>query len=492
MRSRLAHPLSSIDISPRWGYTERPDQATERTGGDRRVTAEGQRSIKENGLPGLSMGRIVQTWWPLAASWLFMAVEGPAVSAVIARLADPKIHLAAWGGVVWPLILIIESPIIMLLSASNALSRDWDSYVRLRRFMMRAGAILTALHALIAFTPLYYLVVVGMIGAPAEIVESARLGLIVILPWTWSIAYRRFNQGAMIRFGHSRAVGVGTGIRLCADGLVLAIGYLIGTIPGIVVASGAIAVGVLSEAIYAGVRVRPVLRNQLKPAPPAEQPLTFRSFLEFYTPLAITSVIYMLAQPIVSAALSRMPDPIDSLAAWSVVSGFIFLLRSMSYANNEVVIALLDEPGAARSLVRFANSLAGLTTALMLVVAATPLAGIWFERVSALPRDLVALARVGLWVALPVPGLNAIQSWYYGAVVHSRRTRAITEAVVAYLLGQGGILWAGVIWGGMAGLYVGVAALGAGILGQTLWLWWRSRPTLLTLRAADETLAVAS
>jgi hypothetical protein len=450
------------------------------------------RPTKGDGPTALSMGRIVQTWWPLAASWLFMAAEGPAVSAVIARLADPKIHLAAWGGVVWPLILIIESPIIMLLSASNALSRDWDSYARLRRFMMWAGAILTGVHALVALTPLYYLVVVDVIGAPAEIVEPARQGLIVIIPWTWSIAYRRFNQGVMIRFGHSRAVGVGTAIRLCADGLVLAIGYLIGTVPGIVVASGAIAVGVLSEAIYAGVRVRPVLRDQLKPAPPAEEPLTLRAFLEFYTPLAMTSVLYMLAQPMVSAALSRMPEPVDSLAAWSVVSGFIFLLRSMSYANNEVVIALLGEPDAARSLRRFANSLAGLTTGLMLIVAATPLARIWFEWVSALPPDLATLARTGLWVALPVPALNAIQSWYYGAVVHSRHTRAISEAVLLYLLFQSSILGAGVAWGRVTGLHVGVLALGAGMLAQTLWLWWRSRPTLLTLRAGDETLAAVS
>jgi hypothetical protein len=450
-----------------------------------------QRSTKGDGPTALSMERIVQTWWPLAASWLFMAAEGPAVSAVIARLADPKIHLAAWGGVVWPLILIIESPIIMLLSASNALSRDWDSYARLRRFMMWAGAILTGVHALVAFTPLYYLVVVDVIGAPAEIVEPARMGLITIIPWTWSIAYRRFNQGVMIRFGHSRAVGVGTAIRFCADGLVLALGYLVGSVPGVVVASGAIAAGVVSEAVYAGVRVRPVLRDQLKPASPVEQPLTFRSFLVFYTPLAITALLYMLAQPIISAALSRMPGALESLAAWSVVSGFVFMLRSTSYANNEVVIALLDEPRAAHNLSRFSLFLAALTTALMLVVAATPLAALWFEGVSALDPDLAALARMGLWVALPVPGLNIIQSWYYGAVVHSRRTRAITEAVSLYLLVQSGVLWAGVAQGRATGLYVGVVALGAGMLVQTAWLWWRSRPALLTLRAADETLAPA-
>ena len=103
------------------------------------------------------MRRIVQTWWPLAASWLLMSAEGSAVSAIVARLADPEINLAAYGGVVFPLSLIIESPIIMLLSASTALSKDWDSYLKLKRFMMRAGALLTTLHVLIAFTPLYHI-----------------------------------------------------------------------------------------------------------------------------------------------------------------------------------------------------------------------------------------------------------------------------------------------------------------------------------------------
>ncbi|MDY7079718.1 MAG: hypothetical protein SXV54_22765 [Chloroflexota bacterium] len=432
------------------------------------------------------MRRIVQTWWPLAASWMLMAVEGPVMSAVVARLADPEIHLAAWGGVVWPLLLIIESPIIMLLSASTALSKDWDSYLRLRRFMMRAGAILTALHVLVAFTPLYYIVVVDIIGAPVEIIEPARVGLMIMPLWTWAIAYRRFNQGVLIRFDHSRAVGLGTLVRLVADGLVLATGYLVGTIPGIVVATSAIATGVVSEAVYAGLRVRPVLRDQLKQAPPVEQPLTLRTFIKFYVPLATTSLLNMLVQPIISAALSRMPNALESLAVWSVVSGFVFLLRSTSYAYNEVVIALLDEPRSARNLRRFAISLAALTTAALLIVAATPLATFWFGQVSALSPRLVALAGLGLWIALPIPGLNALQSWYQGTVVHSRRTRFITEAVAIFLLVDSAILWAGVVWGRVAGLYVGLVASGAGMLTQTAWLWWRSRPARHVLLTRDQ------
>jgi hypothetical protein len=433
----------------------------------------------------LAMRRIVQTWWPLAASWLFMAIEGPMMNAVVARLADPEIHLAAWGGVVWSLALLIESPIIMLLSASTALSKDWDSYCRLRRFMMYTSAALTVLHVLVAFTPLYYVVAVKMIGVPAEIVEPGRVGMMIMVPWTWSIAYRRFNQGVMIRFGQSRAVGLGTVVRLGANGLVLTIGYLIGAIPGIVVATCAIATGVVTEAIYVGLRVRPLLRGPLRVAAPVEPPLTLRSFLAFYVPLAMTALLGMLAQPMVSAGISRMPNAVDSLATWSVVSGFVFMLRSMSYAFNEVVIALLDEPRATRELRRFAIGLATLTSAALLAVAATPLATFWFGRVSALSSHLVAMARIGLWVALPVPGLNVFLSWYQGTIVHSRRTRAITEAVVAFLLGGVAVLLGGVVWGRMTGLYVGLTSLVVGILAQTSWLWWRSRPAMQALQVCD-------
>jgi hypothetical protein len=427
----------------------------------------------------ISMRRVVRTWWPLAASWLLMASEQPVLSAIVARLAEPEINLAAWGGLVFPLALIIESPIIMLLSASTALSKDWDSYLRLRRFMMWAGVLLTVLHVLIVFTPLYYVVAVGLVGAPAEIVEPARLGLMIMPPWAWAIAYRRFNQGVLIRFGHSRAVGIGTLVRLSADGLVLAIGYLTGTVPGIVVAAGAVTCGVVSEAIYAAWRVRPVLRDQVRSAVPVERALTFRAFLRFYIPLAMTSLLYLIVQPIGSAALSRMPNALESLAVWPVVYGLLLVLRSLGIAYTEVVVALLDEPRAMVQLRRFAVALTALTTGVMLIMVATPLATFWFQRVSALALRLATLAQWGLWIALPLPGLTVLQSWYQGIIVHSSRTRGVTEAMVIFLLVSCATLWAGVVWARVSGLYVGLTAFSTGVLLQTAWLWQRSRPVRL-------------
>ncbi len=446
------------------------------------IEMPGCRTVQKIPMP---MRRIFRTWWPLAASWLLMAVEIPMLSAVVARLPDPRINLAAWGGVVFPLALLIEAPIIMLLAASTALSRDLDSYHKLRRFMMSAGAALTAIHVLVAFTPLYDLVVVDLIGAPDEIVEPARLGIRLIIPWTWAIAYRRFNQGALIRFSHSEAVSIGTVIRLSVDGVVLGIGLLLGTVSGIVVAGSAVALGVVCEAAYAGWRIRPVLRDQLRIAPQVKDPLTLHSFLNFYIPLAMTSLLTMLAQPLGSAALSRMPKALESLAVWPVVSGMIFMLRSMGVAYNEVVVTLLDEPGTTRSLRRYAAWMVGGTTLLIILIAGTTLSTFWFGQVSALAPPLAQLARDALWFALPLPGLSVLQSWFQGVIVHSRRTRGITEAVAISLLMTGVIMIAGVLWGQTTGLFVGWLAFSVGGVAQSAWLWMRSRPLVKELELSS-------
>ena len=429
----------------------------------------------------LPLTTVHRTWWPLAASWLLMAMELPALSAVIARLPNPQINLAAWGGVVFPVSLIVEAPIIMLLAASTALSKDIASYRWLRRFTLWAGAVLTLVHILIAFTPLFDLVVVKLIGAPQEILEAARLGLKLMTPWTFSIAFRRFNQGALIRFGHSRAVSIGTAIRLLADGSILVAGLLIGTVPGIAVAGSAVALGVICEAVYSGVRVRPVVRDELPNAPIVEPPLQMSAFLAFYIPLGMTSLLTLLVLPLGSAALSRMPLALASLAVWPVVSGFIFILRSMGMAYNEVVVALLDKPGAVASLQRFAAFLAGATTTLLILLAATPLSSWWFETVSGLPPNLAEMARRSVWFALPLPAFNAYQSWYQGILLHTRKTRGITEAVAISLVVSLVVLTVGVRLGTIVGLYVGWTAFSLGGLAQMFWLRRRSRPALKAL-----------
>lgn len=428
---------------------------------------------------------VFSVWWPLALSWLLMSVEGPAHSSVVSRLADPEIHLAAWGGIVFPLSLLFESPIVMMLSASTALSKDVDSYKKLRHFMLFLGVTLSVIHIICAFTPLYDIIVRQIIGAPEAIIEPGRIGLRIMVPWAWAIGFRRLHQGIMIRYGYTRAVGIGTMIRLTANAVVLSIGYVAKSIPGIVVASSAVATGVVAEAIYAGLRTRPMIQQHIQCAPMQKPALTLSRFLRFYIPLALTTMISFFVSPLGSAAMSRMPEPLVSLAIWPVLYGLVFILRSPCMAFNEVVISVIDRPHSLSALRRFAGLLALGATILTLTIAATPLANLWLGRVMALPPNLLSISRTGLWLAVFLPALVLLQNWYQGLIVSSHATRGVTEAVILYIVTVGILLFIGVQMQLYTGIFVTIGTYEIAAVMQSGWLWLRSRPALKAVQQRD-------
>lgn len=427
---------------------------------------------------------MLAAWLPLAASWLLMGLELPLVSAVMARLPQATVSLAAYGGLVFPCALLIESPIIMLLAASTAVCRDRQAYALVQRFMWVTGGTLTVLHALLAFTPLYDVVAGSVLGVPPETREPGRLGLQLFLPWTLSIAYRRTQQGVLIRFGRPHSVTIGTAVRLGANVLVLALGAWHGGLPGIAVGASAVSFSVVAEALYARWAVRHVVRHEM-PVEASGPPLGLRAFLHFYVPLSVTPLITFLVMPISAGGMSRMPLALESLAIWPALSGVTFTLRSLGFAFNEVVVAHLDRWRPVPALRRVALVLSVTTSGVLLFAAATPLGTLWFERVSALPPDLATPAALCLWIMVPLPALAVWQSWWQGALVHSRRTRGVTESVVALMGATFLVLVVGVALQNATGVFYAAAAFMIGNAAQTAWLAWRSRGEIAHVEARD-------
>ena len=420
-------------------------------------------------VPELTLGRILRLWWPLAASWLCMGAELPIFTAFVARLPESEVHLAAYGSLVFPIALLVEAPVIMLLAASTALCVDRPSTARVHRFMMLSGAALTLIHLVLCVTPLYGFVARSLLGVPPEVVGPARLGLTIMLPWTWAIAHRRFHQGLLIRAERSREIGLGTLVRVLTLTLTLAVAAGTTRWPGIAVGTTGVALAVCVEAVFVRWRVGPLLRT-LPERDPDRAPLTTRSFLHFYLPLALTPLLTLLNQPLGSAAMSRMPRALASLAAWPPVHGFVFLPRSLGFAFNEVVVALLHQPGAAPALRRFCALIAGGTVTLLVLAAVTPFADLWFSSLQGLSPELAGLAGGGLLFAALLPGFQALQSWYQGVLVHARRTRGVTEAVGVYVTVCAALLWLGTRWKPLAGIHFTLLAFTLGAAVQTLWL----------------------
>lgn len=399
-----------------------------------------------------------------------MGAEGPIFTWIVASMAEQKVNLAAFGSIAFPIALVVEGPIIMLLAASTALCKDWDSYRKVRSFMYAAAGALTLLHVLIAFTPLYYVVAGRLLGVPDEILAPGRLGLQILTPWTASIAYRRFLQGVLIRFGGSRLVMIGTAVRLIVLLTTLALMRNSGAFSGIVVGTTGITAGVIAEALFARWAVGPILRHKMPRTDPSLVPITRRGFLHFYIPLAMTPLLTLFIGPAGAAAMSRMPEAELSLAGWQVVHAIVFLMRSTGFAFNEVVVSQLDRPGARQALTRFSFLLATSTSGLLLLLALTPLSDWILGDVFHLEPDLMRICSRALLFAALMPAYQVYQSLFQGRLVHAKRTRGITEAVALYvvtaLIGLQVCVW----WGAFPGIFAALTVFSIGGILQTLWL----------------------
>jgi hypothetical protein len=230
---------------------------------------------------------------------------------------------------------------------------------------------------------------------------------------------------------------------------------------------------VLFEAAYARLCARSVIRGPLAEAVSDAPPLGLRRLVRFYTPLAMSPLLALLALPIGAAGMARMPESLPSLAAWPALSGFSFLLRSVGVAFNEVVVRHAGDNDGPRALGRFAWG-AGLALVLVtLVFAATRLGTWWFGALSGLDKELTALATAALWWMAAMPLLSFLHSYYQGLLVHAHRTRGIGEAVAASLVTTAAVLQVGILTQALPGASMAFIALASGALAQAAWLAWR-------------------
>lgn len=384
-----------------------------------------------------SLRSILVFWFPLAATWLMMAAEGPFLAAIIARLTDPAFNLAAHG-VAYAFALLVEAPVIMLMSASTALVGDAASYRRLRNFSTLLNAGSTALLLLVLVPPVHATLMTDALALPDEVAHLTRGALWLLLPWPAAIGFRRFYQGLLIRAGRTRAVATGTVLRLAAMAITGFVLYRFFTVPGAWVGAAALSTGVCVEAIAARLMATQTIR-EVKDSPVAmlsdESAMSYRGIAAFYWPLALTSFIGLTVQPMLTFFMGRAAMPIESLAVFPVVHALSFLFRSLGLSYQEVAIALLGRRAENIGAVgRFGLWLGLASSGGLALVALTPLADVWFQTVSGLSPALAAFAHTPTIWMIPLSGLSVLLSLQRAVLVTGRRTGHITNATIAEVL----------------------------------------------------------
>lgn len=417
-------------------------------------------------------------WVPLAAQWIMMALEGPFLAAVIARLGDPQFNLAAYG-VAFAFAILVESPVIMLMSASTALVEDAASYRRLRNFANALNAGSTALLVLMLVPPVYDTIMSTLLGLPAAVSDLVYGALWILLPWPAAIGYRRFLHGVLIRSGRTRLVAYGTALRLAAMALTALVLYDLSLMPGAWVGAAAMSAGVCVEALATRVMATRALRELLHPrqaeatsrADDAGMPIDYRDIVRFYYPLALTSFIGLTVHPLLTFFMGRSPAPVESLAVFPVVHALSFLFRAFGFSYQEAAIALLGRRHEHVAIVtRFGIMLGIASSGGMALVAFTPLAGFWFVTLSGLPPDLAAIATTAARVLVPLPALAVLLALQQSILVQGRSTRPITLSTAIEVAGIA-MLFPILAWSaGMIGVIAAMLALLGGRLAGNLYL----------------------
>ncbi len=421
----------------------------------------------------MSQRAIFLFWLPLFASWLLMTLEGPIVSATINRLPNEIVMLAAQGIVV-SISVTIESPIINLLATSTALSKDRASYLLLRKFTFHWMISLTAITILLAFTPLFELVFIELMAVPKEVAEWIRPGLRIMTFWSAAIAWRRFLQGIMIRYDQTRKVAWGTLVRLISSAGTVILLATWTEWAGVIIGSIALMAGVISEALYATLAVRPILRNQLGlHNKPNDRPtLTYSKLFWFHLPLATTSLLILLVQPLVALSLARSTNPTLSLATWPIVFQIMLVMRAAAFALPEVVIARSNGKETFKPIRRFSLSLVLGTTLFMCLFVLTPLVDMYLYGIQDTTRLVGTIASNSLLLFIPLPALTVMISWIRGLLINKSVTKAVNAGMVVNLVVSIILLVIGVRqqW---PGINAAAIALVVAAFAEFSFLWWR-------------------
>jgi hypothetical protein len=318
----------------------------------------------------------------------------------------------------------------------------------------------------------------SLMGLPPEVARLVHVATVILVPWPAAIGYRRFYQGIMVRHGQARRVAYGTVLRLATMSATAAALALASPLHGASIGAAALAAGVVVEAVASRVMARRALAALPAAAPGPGEPLTQRAIVRFYYPLALTSIISLVTGPLLTFFMGRSRFPIESLAVLPVVQSLVFLFRSGGVAFQEVGVALVGRGSEHRREVARASQLLAWGASLVLAgVLFTPLAHIWFQRVSGLPPGLADFALLPARLLVLLPAMEYWLSYQRSRFILGGQTRLITVATALEVGGIALVLAACIGWLGMIGAVAGSVAQVSGRLVSNLFLLSVSRTT---------------
>jgi Na+-driven multidrug efflux pump len=205
-----------------------------------------QANSKKEGAPRMTMRGLWRFYRPLAVTSILRQTTRPVLNAGIAAAGMARASLAAWP-VAWGFTILVAGPAWSLQQFTTALATDQAAYRRVRGFALTLSAMFSLLLALVAFTPLYGLVMGGIYNLSPELQGLARPATQVMAVCPLLLGAQSVLRGVLIRAGCTGTVRAAMTVNVLALTAMVVIGVLLTDLTGIMVAAIAMLAGGLAE-----------------------------------------------------------------------------------------------------------------------------------------------------------------------------------------------------------------------------------------------------
>jgi progressive ankylosis protein len=418
--------------------------------------------------------KIIQLWQqflPLSLSDITMALGDPLTTTTLAHLPDPRTNIAAVG-VAKTIAIFCESPIIMLLHASNALAPTQASRKSLWRFTLIASGLMSLLLALTIIPAIFAIVGEGWLGVSTDLSDPIRVTIAITILWPFAIGWRRYFQGLLIHYGHSKAIAQAGIVRLLVVGGILAGGFW-WQISGAIVAGMSLVWGVIAEAIVVtylakklGVTILPETISQ------PELPHNLAEVWKFYAPLGGSMMLVWGARVALVGIIARAIDGNIALAAWPAAWGLVSVISNSTRMVQQIVIRNRKSMPD-RSLILFAITVGMICSLILLSISATPMSDRAIGWFVGNDRELILRVRPVLLVCAILPLLVSLQNAIQGFLVSEGRTWGVNHATLIGASVMLGITYLAVQFGQYGGMAAGIGmVVGSAIeIGYLVYRW---------------------
>lgn len=394
----------------------------------------------------LTLRRAFLLWLPLAAMWILMSIEGPVVQAAAARAPETKLNLAAYGYAFFSL-LILEAPVFMFLSASNALVKGPQSYERFRNYSYLISFCLSAACLLVAVSGAFYSISHSFVGLEEPLARLAEKCLLVLAVCPLMVGYRRFHQGILVKAQQSSWIAWGGFFRIAVAGVTAFSLLAYSTIPGGVIVCSSLSIAITVEAYFIRWRSQRVISELYNNPRAGDHHLSLAEMNRFYLPLAVASVVNIGVQPVLTFFLAQGVDAKFALASWPVLMSFQFLFFTPALAYQDIIIAHKHEDeGNGRVLKTLGFVLVALFAAGGALFMFTPAFQLWFVELVSISQELANYMYSPALFCIPMSGLAV---WLASLRAHhtlEHTTRQIFIGSSVELLGSFLFMWA--LYGG--------------------------------------------